>query len=108
MDNSLNWREDMKVVSFKVSKALVSLKHSKICLAVTSLKALYLNIVEPHLRRSQLQRLQNRAARKVTNSGSDIPGNFLTKSLDWKIIDELISWDSKLIVFKPLNNQAPQ
>ena len=103
VDNSFDWMEHIKVVSSKVSKALRLLKYARRSPSITSLKTLYLSIVEPHHRyccsvwgycgsttRSWLQRIQNRAARIVTNCDPDTQGSFLIKSLGWKTIDELI------------------
>ena len=50
IDNSLDWREQIKVVCTKVSKAVGFLKHAKTFLPKESLVTLYTGIVEPHLR----------------------------------------------------------
>ena len=75
IDNSLNWKEHIKIVSTKVSRAIGFLKHAKTILGQETLKILYTGIVEPHFRYccsvwgcagstelNQLQKLQNRAA----------------------------------------------
>ena len=79
VDNSLHWREQIKVISSKVSKAVGLLKHAKIFLPESSLRSLYFTIVEPHFRYCcfvwgcsgsntllELKKLQNRAARILT------------------------------------------
>ena len=58
--------------------------------------------------RSQFQRLQTRAARRETNSGTYTPGSLLIVTLGWGTIDEPTSWDSKVMVCKSSNNQTPQ
>ena len=50
VDNSLDWKQQIKVISSKVSKALDLLKHAKNFLPESSLKSLYFSIVEPHFR----------------------------------------------------------
>ena len=50
VDNSLGWKEQIKVISSKVSKALDLEKHAKIFLPESSLRSLYLSIVESHFR----------------------------------------------------------
>ena len=50
MDNSLDWKEHIKVDSSMVSKAMGFLKQAKRFLSVASLKTLYLRIVEPPFR----------------------------------------------------------
>ena len=88
---------------------------------MTSLKTLYTGIVEPHFRYccsvwgcagsteiKQLQKLQNRAARIITNRSFDTPSRPLIVELGWKTIEELIGNESKTMVFKSLNGLAPQ
>ena len=85
------------------------------------MQTLYTGIVEPHFRYcrsvrgcaasteiNQLQKLQNRAARIITNSSFDAPGRPLTEEMGWKTIDELITCESKTMVFKSLNQLAPE
>ena len=55
-----------------------------------------------------MQKLQNRAARIITGSRFDAPGLQLVKRLGWKTIDELISSESDIMVFKSLHGLAPQ
>ena len=52
---------------------------------------------------NQLQKLQNRAARIVTGSRFDKPGMPLVIRLGCKTIDELISSESNIMVFKSLH-----
>ena len=56
----------------------------------------------------RLQKLQNRAARTVTNSSYDAPSVHLIQSLGWETIDDLINQEMKTIAFKSVNNLAPQ
>ena len=96
-------------------------KYAKSFLPKESLKTLYTGIVEPHFRYccsvwgcagsteiNQLQKLQNRAARIITNSSFDTPGRPLIEELGWKTIEELIGDESKTMVFKSLRELAPQ
>ena len=86
IDCSLDWKEQIKAVSAKVSRAIGFLKHAKSFLPKETLKTLYTGIVEPHFRYccsvwgcagsseiNQLQKLQKRAARIITNSSFDAP-----------------------------------
>ena len=115
--DSLDWKDQIKAISSKVSKALGLLKHAKKFLPASSLRSLYLSIVEPHFRYCcsvwgccgssallQLQKLQNRAARILTNSAFDAPSSPLIRSLGWRTIADLICFESKQLVFKSLNN----
>ena len=86
-----------------------------------SLKNLYTGIVEPHFRYccsvwgcvgstdiNQLQKLQSRAARIITNSSFDTPNRPLIAELGWKTIEEFICYETKTVAFKSLNDLAPQ
>ena len=97
------------------------LKHAKKYLPIEVLKNLYTSIVEPHFRYccsvwgccgitqiNQLQKLQNRAARILTNSSFDAPSTPLIERLGWKTIQQLIDNESKTMVFKSLNDLAPR
>ena len=57
---------------------------------------------------NQLQKLQNRAARIITNSSFDTPSRPLIAELGWQTIEELIDNEFKIMVFKSLNDLAPQ
>ena len=120
-DCPLDWKEQIKAVSAKVPRAIGFLKHAKKFLSMATLENLYTGIVEPHFRYccsvwgccgsteiDQLQKLQNRAARIVTNSSFDTPSRPLIERLGWKTIEQLIGYESKIVVFKSLNELAPQ
>ena len=121
IDSSLDWKEQIKAVSTKVSRAVGFLKHAKSFLPKETLKTLYAGIVEPHFRYccsvwgccgsmelDQLQKLQNRAARVITNSNFDAPSRPLIQELGWKTIEELINGETKTMVFKSLHDLAPE
>ena len=121
IDNKLYWKEHIKTVSSKVSRAIGFLKHAKSFLPEKTLRTMYTGIVEPHFHYccsvwgccglteiNHLQKLQNRAARIITGSRFDAPGLPLVKRLGWKTIDELISSESNIMVFKSLHGLAPQ
>ena len=118
---SLDWKEQIKAVSAKVSRAIGFLKLAKNFLPRVTLENLYTGIVEPHFRYccsvwgccgsseiNQLQKLQNRAARIVTNSSFDTLSRPLIEKLGWRTIEQLISIELKTMVFKSLYEVAPQ
>ena len=121
IDSSLDWKDHIKAISTKVSRAVGFLKYTRNFLPQDTLKTLYTGIVEPHFRYccsvwgscgktdlNQLQKLQNRAARIVTNSSYDAPSKPLLQKLEWKTIVELIANETKMMVFKSLNDFGPQ
>ena len=120
IDNSLNWKEHIRSVSAKVSKAICFLRHAKAFLPQETLKTLYTGIVEPHFRyccsiwgcagsteMNQLQKRQHRAARILTNSSFDTPSRLLIDMLGFRTIEQLIADESKIMVFKSLRDLAP-
>ena len=121
IDENLTWKNQIKSVTEKASRAIGFLKYAKHFLPETIVKTLYTSIVEPHFQYCcsvwgccnstdilQLQKLQNRAARIVTNSPFDASSKPLIQSLGWKTIDELIDRQVNLTVFKCLNSTAPK
>ena len=121
IDCSLDWKVHINPVATKVSRAIGFLRHAKSFLPKASLKTLYTGIVEPHFRYccsvwgcagssniNQLQKLQSRAARIITNISFDTPSRSLIAELGWKTIEELIGYETKTMVFKSLNDLAPQ
>ena len=84
-----------------------------------ALEILYSGLVEPHIcyswlvwgfsgvpDTSQLQKLQNRATRIVTGSGFDTPSQPLIKELGWKTVDQLITSETNIMVYKSLHELA--
>ena len=55
-----------------------------------------------------LQKLQNRAARIVTSSPFDTPAAPLSQRLGWPSVERLINREISTMVFKSLNDLAPE
>ena len=95
IDRHLAWDEHIHFVRSKVSRAIGFLKYAKKLLPQDTFCKMYRGIVEPHLRYccsvwgacggtmlQVLQKLQNRAARIVTNSSYDSSASALIKTLN--------------------------
>ena len=54
-----------------------------------------------------LQKLQNRAARIVTNSGYDSSASALIKTLNWPTVAGMIKVETACMVYKSINDLAP-
>ena len=121
IDSSLNWKEQVLAIFKKVSRAVGFLKYAKSFLPKDSLMTLYRGIVEPHFQYccsvwgccgsteiKKLQKLQNRAARVLTDSSFDAPSRPLIEKLGWKTIEDFISEETKTMVFKSLHELAPE
>ena len=121
IDKNLTWKNQIKSVTEIASRAIRFLKYAKNFLPDAVVKTLYNSIVEPHFQYCcsvwgccnstdilQLQRLQNRAARIVTNSNFDAPSKPLIHILGWKTIEQLINRQVYITVFKCLHGIAPE
>ena len=82
---------------------------------------MYLSIVQPHFsyccsvwgccgatKLKTLQKLQNRAARIVTSSPLDTPAAPLLQLLCWPSIETVINLETCTMVYKSLNELAPE
>ena len=54
-----------------------------------------------------LQKLQNRAARIVTNSSYDSSASALIKTLNWPTVVDKIKVETACMVYKSINDLAP-
>ena len=119
IDRHLAWDEHVHFLRSKVSRAIGFLKYAKKLLPQDTLCKMYRGIVEPHLRyccsvwgacegtRLQvLQKLQNRAARIVTNSSYDSSASALIKTLNWPTVADMIKVETACMVYKSINDLA--
>ena len=117
IDQNLEWKEHITYVSSKVARAVAFLKYTKNFISRNCVNKLYRSIVEPYFHyccsvwgccssteKDRLQQRQNRAARIITGSSFTTSALPLIESLGWKTIEELISNETKVCVFKALNS----
>ena len=100
LDQNLVWDEHVRFVCTKAYRALRFLKYAKKFLPQKTLSHIYRGIVEPYFRYFSsvlwsyektrlltLQKLQNRAARIVTNSSYDTSADAQIQKLNWPTIE---------------------
>ena len=116
LDEKLRWSNQANLLQKKVTQALGLLIYDK----QSTLRSMHLSIVEPKLSYScsvwgavadtkldTLQKLQNRAARIVTNNPFDSSAAPLLERLGWLLVDRLIHRETSSMVYKSLNELAP-
>ena len=107
-------------VCAKASRVLGLLKYAKKLLPQETLSHIYRGTVEAYFsycssvrgicgetRLLTTQKLQNRAARIVTNRSSDVPADALIQKLNWPTIAEIIKRETATMVYKSLNSLVP-
>ena len=120
IDPSLNWKEQINVAIGKISRGIGMLKYSKKYLSLQTIQRMYFSIVDSHFRYCcsvwgcagdttlrKLQKLQNRAARVVTNSPFDHTSLPLISKLGWLTVKEMIDFETACMVYKALHGLAP-
>ena len=120
LDKHLVWDEHTKALRSKISRSLGFLKYAKKLLPKHTLSQMYRGIVGPHFRYCcsvwgscgesrllMLQKLQNRAARIVTNSSYDAPAANLIKELKWPTVHDMIKQETTTIILKSISGLAP-
>ena len=113
--------KQIQLITTKFYRALWILNYSKHLFPFETLNTLYTSIIEPHFRYccsvwgccgktdiDRLLKLQNRAARIVSNSSYDAPSMPLMRRLGWETINDLIYQEIRTMTFKSVNNLAPQ
>ena len=104
VDQHLNWKELISTIKKKVSRGIGTLKYSKKYLPLLTIQSMYKSLVEPYFRYccpvwgscgnteiNELQKLQNRAVRIVTNSRYDASAKPIIKRLGWLSVSEIMS-----------------
>ena len=120
VDQHLNWKEHISTIKKKVSRGIGMLKYSKKYLPLLTIQSMYKSLVEPYFRYccpvlgscgttaiNELQKLQNRAVRIVTNRKYDASAKPIIKKLGWLTVSEIIRMETLSMVYKSINDLAP-
>ena len=118
--SNLDWNQHMKVVCNKVFRDIGFLKHAKKFVPKETLIQMYKGIVEPHFpycclvwgscgenRLRMLQKLQNRAARIVSNSSYDTSATLLIKNLKWLTVTDIIKSETATMTYRAMTGLPP-
>ena len=121
VDQHLSWDVQIANMVKKISKALGMLRYSKQYLPIKSVQTMYESLVELYFRYcclvrgstelrpalDKLQKLQNLAARIVTNSPYNAYALPIIRELGWQTVDDLIVEETLKMVYKCTNDEAP-
>ena len=112
--------QHIKVLCSKVSRAIGFLKHATKFGPKETLIQMYRGIVEQHFRYCcsvwgscgkrrlrALQKLQNRAARIVSNSSCDTSATLLIKNLKWLTVTDMIKSETATVTYKAKTGLKP-
>ena len=119
IDEKLSW-EEKKDLCKKISSAVTAIRHVNY-LPQNTLITLYYSLVESRLRycstvwgncnnslKANFQRIQNRAARIITHAKyGSVDSEALLKKLGWLNVQQLIDFNTAVMVYKSKNNTAP-
>ena len=120
IDNKLKWKDHIKTVASKVTRAIVMIRYTKKFIPKHTLKMLYKGLLEPHFRSCcsvwgtcvvtsccTLEKLQNRVIRIIADSPYDAPPKPLLRQLRLPSIADMIRQESASMVYKAIYGQAP-
>ena len=116
LDEKLKWSNQAKFLQKKMSQTLGLLKYATQFVHESTLRNMYLSIVDPNLsycwlvwgccgdtRLNTLQKLQNRASGIVTNSPFDASSAPLLQRLGWLPVDKLVNRETCSMVYNSPN-----
>ena len=120
IDEKLSWEEYIKSLCKKISSAVTAIRRVNY-LPQNTLITLYHSLVESRFRycstvwgncnkslKANLQRIQNRAARIITRTKySSVDSEALLRKLGWLNVQQLIDFNTAVMVHKSINKTAP-
>ena len=120
IDNNMAWHSHIDKLSKKIASGIGAIKRIRPFVSPEILHYIYNALVQPHFDycsivwgncgktlSERLQKLQNRAARILTSSSYDADARFLLQQLGWKDLITQRQIQVALMVFKALNDLAP-
>ena len=120
IDDKLKWENQIDSISKKVSRGIEAIKLIKPYLPKKCLTQVYNALVQPYFDycslvwqncklelQSKLQKLQNRAARIITEDNWEIRSKDVLKKLNWLPLNQLRLTDTLLFMHKILKDEVP-
>ena len=120
LDESLTWEHHVSNIISKVSKVIGVLRRLKPLLPQSTLVMIYNSLAQPFFDYcsivwdslgkglgQKIQRLQNRAARIITESDYNIRSSDILTSLNWTNLETRRTQQFKTFMYKTVNNMVP-
>ena len=121
LDGKLTWETHVSEISGKISKTLAALRRLKSILPQRVLITIYKSLILPNLDycstvwgnigkglATNLQKLQNRAARIITGADYSVRSTQILQNLNWLSLEERRSQQFKKLMFKTMNKEVPE
>jgi hypothetical protein len=121
IDQHLSWSKHVEEKSKKISSAIGALKRIRPFITLDVADKIYKAIIQPHIDYcstvwdglgvtllDKIQKLQNRAARIVTQSSYYTSASSLLRELGWDNVSTRWKKQKAILMFKTLNNRAPE
>ena len=121
LDQYLAWSKHVEEKSKKISSAIGALKRIRPFITIDVANKIYKAIIQPHIDYcstvwdrlgstllDKIQKLQNRAARIVTQSNYYTSASSLVEELGWDNVSTRRKKQKAILMFKTLNNSAPE
>jgi len=115
------WSVSVSEISGKISKTLAALRRLKSILPQRVLITIYKSLILPNLDycstvwgnigkglTTNLQKLQNRAARVITGADYSVRSTQILQNLNWLSLEERRSRHFKKLMFKTMNKEVPE
>lgn len=120
IDSHLTWAEHVREISKKIASAIGALKRVRPYISKRCALQIYKALILPHFDycssvwdglnvtlSDKLQKLQNRAARAISQVGYDIRSCDILRELNWDTLAKRRKIQKSLLMFKILNRRAP-
>ena len=120
IDNKLDWRSHIDKLTKKVASGIGAIKRIRHLVPQATLLLIYQALIQPHFDyfnivwgncgitlQNKVQKLQNRAARVLTNSNYDADAGHLFELLRWKNPASQPQIQNAIMIYKSLHGLAP-
>ena len=121
IDERLSWDAHIDYISKRVSSAIGGLRQVRTLVPFDTALTIYNSLIQPifdycdvvwdnlsSTSAQRLQKLQNRAARVITQQGYDVRSNDLRKELGWDTLEQRRYKHKAIMMHKTLNSLAPK